>query len=67
MAMPAYLIATEDDPIIPVDDLLRIDPIDNLSIEIHRHGGHCGFIENLSAHSWVEGRMLQILGQNLSG
>ncbi len=61
MAMPAYLIAAEDDPIIPVDDLNRIDPVENLQIETHRYGGHCGFIENLAARSWVEGRILRIL------
>ena len=61
MAKPAYLIAAEDDPIIPVDDLDRIDPIENLQIETYRYGGHCGFIENLAARSWVEGRILRIL------
>lgn len=65
LAMPAYLIAAEDDPIIPVDDLRRIDPVENLHIETCRHGGHCGFIENLAARSWVEARMLQILEQHL--
>lgn len=65
LAMPAYLIAAKDDPIIPIDDLKRIDPIENLHIEALRHGGHCGFIENLAAHSWVETRMLQILEQQL--
>jgi hypothetical protein len=65
MAMPAYLVAAEDDPIIPVDDLARIDPIENLQIETHRYGGHCGFIENLSARSWIEERLLQILESHL--
>ncbi len=50
----------------PIDNLVRIEPTDILNIEIYRHGGHCGFFENLSAHSWVEGRMLQILEQYLS-
>ncbi|MDH3633437.1 MAG: alpha/beta fold hydrolase [Gammaproteobacteria bacterium] len=66
MAMPAYLIAAEDDPIIPVDDLKRIDPVENLQVETYRHGGHCGFIENLAAHSWVEGRIIQIIQAQLS-
>ena len=61
MAKPAYLIAAEDDPIIPVDDLKRIDPVENLQIETHRYGGHCGFIENLAGRSWIEGRILRIL------
>ena len=66
IAMPAYLIAAEDDPIIPIDDLNRIDPIETLQIETYRHGGHCGFIETLSARSWVEGRLLQIVENTLS-
>ena len=66
MAMPAYLIAAEDDPIIPVDDLRRIDPVENLQIETYRHGGHCGFIENLAAQSWIEGRIVQIVQAQIS-
>ena len=64
LAMPARLITSEDDPIIPVDDLARIDPIENLAIEKHRFGGHCGFIENLGAQSWIESRLLQLLLQD---
>jgi len=66
MAMPAYLIATEDDPIIPSDDLGRIDSCTHLKIEISPYGGHCGFIDNLAARSWVEGRILQIMRYILS-
>jgi hypothetical protein len=61
LALPAHLIASQDDPIIPVDDLSRIEPNAHLQVEIQRHGGHCGFIENLAANSWVEDRLLQIL------
>jgi len=63
LALPAHLIAAEDDPIIPADDLLRIEPNAQLQIEIQRHGGHCGFIHNLAGHSWVEDRLLQIVQQ----
>jgi len=63
LVSPAYLIAAQDDPIIPVADLERIDPIELLHIETCRYGGHCGFIQNLAAHSWAEGRILQILQQ----
>jgi len=62
MPVPAHLITAQDDPIIPFVDLERIDPVSNLYIESSRHGGHCGFLENLSADSWVERRLLQILG-----
>ena len=65
MAKPAYLIAAEDDPIIPAEDLNRIDTVENLQIETHRYGGHCGFIENLAARSWIEARILRILQGHL--
>jgi len=61
MALPAYLIAAEDDPIIPIADLARIEPIENLHIETCSYGGHCGFIQNLAAHSWAETRIQQLL------
>lgn len=65
LQIPAHLIASEDDPIIPVADIERIDPIENLHIETHRHGGHCGFIENLAAKSWVERRIAELVEQYL--
>ena len=61
LAMPATIVAAEDDPIIPIEDFERIDPIDNLRIERHRYGGHCGFLENLAARSWIEDRILRSL------
>jgi predicted alpha/beta-fold hydrolase len=64
LVSPAYLIATQDDPIIPVGDLARIEPNELLNIETCRFGGHCGFLQNLAAHSWAEDRILQILQQH---
>lgn len=61
LAMPATIISAEDDPIIPAADFARIDVIENLNIELHRYGGHCGFIQDFAAHSWVEDRILQLL------
>jgi len=60
LEVPAWIIASEDDPIIPVDDLDRINPIETLNIEIQRYGGHCGFIQSLSAHSWIEQRIVEL-------
>jgi len=61
LAVPAAIVAAEDDPIIPADDFARIDAHQLLDIEIQRFGGHCGFIENLAARSWVEDRLVEIL------
>jgi len=61
LAVPATIVAAEDDPIIPADDFGRIDSHELIDIEIQRFGGHCGFIENLAARSWVEDRLVEIL------
>ncbi len=66
LEVPAVIVASEDDPIIPVDDLRRIDPIENLRIETQRYGGHCGFIESLGARSWIESRLVELL-KSMSG
>jgi len=60
---PATILAAEDDPVIPVEDLLEIEQPDCLEIEIQRWGGHCGFIEDPRRRSWVERRVAQILEQ----
>ena len=58
---PSTIIAAEDDPVIPIDDIRGIRGSRTLAIEIQRWGGHCGFIENLRLQSWVERRIPQIL------
>ncbi|MDE0876921.1 MAG: alpha/beta fold hydrolase, partial [Porticoccaceae bacterium] len=57
LAIPAYLIASKDDPILPIEDIAKIIKPKNLIVEIQENGGHCGFIQDLSAHSWVEPRL----------
>ena len=60
LAIPAYLIASKDDPILPIEDIAKIIKPKNLIVEIQENGGHCGFIQDLSAHSWVEPRLVEI-------
>jgi len=57
LEIPACLISSEDDPIIPVEDLKKINRPQQLSFDTQQFGGHCGFIKNVSAHSWVENRL----------
>ena len=65
LAIPAHIIATEDDPIIPIADIHRINCPDQLTIEIQAFGGHCGFIKNLAAHSWIEPRLVEVFNDHL--
>lgn len=65
LATPTHLIASMDDPIIPVTDIERINCPEQLKIEIHPFGGHCGFILNFAAHSWIEPRLVEIFDSYL--
>lgn len=65
LAIPAYLIASKDDPILPIEDIAKIIKPKNLIVEIQENGGHCGFIQDLSAHSWVEPRLVEIFDSYL--
>lgn len=65
LAIPAYLIASKDDPILPIEDIAKIIKPKKLIVEIQENGGHCGFIQDLSAHSWVEPRLVEIFDSYL--
>ena len=50
-----------DDPCIPIDPLLAIQPSKLLDLNITKYGGHCGFIENFVFQSQLEDWILQKL------
>jgi predicted alpha/beta-fold hydrolase len=54
MAVPATILTSADDPVIPVADFraLRLPP--NIELDIAEHGGHCGFIADYSLRSFTE-------------
>jgi hypothetical protein len=62
LTVPATLLTSLDDPIIPAADLARLPDTPQLRIVVTRHGGHCGFVERLGVPSWVDGFVLRELG-----
>jgi predicted alpha/beta-fold hydrolase len=56
LAVPATIITALDDPIVPAQDLVRLARSAPLRVILTRHGGHCGFLERLSATTWAERR-----------
>jgi predicted alpha/beta-fold hydrolase len=63
--VPSSLITAHDDPIIPIAGLKKLAQPAALSVIVTRHGGHCGFLENLVAPSWVERRIVAQLASAL--
>jgi uncharacterized protein len=60
--VPAYILTSLDDPIIPGSGLAHLARPASLSLTVTRYGGHCGFFESLSGPSWLERRILTLLG-----
>ena len=56
--VPATIITSLDDPIIPAHSLERLARPSCLQLTVTRYGGHCGFLERLSGPSWVERRII---------
>jgi predicted alpha/beta-fold hydrolase len=59
------IITAQDDPIIPIADFSSLPAHPSLQLEVHRHGGHCGFISNWQMHSWLEQTLAQRINQQI--
>jgi len=54
LRFPAAVLLAEDDPMIPAADLARLAPSPHLTVVRTRHGGHCGFVEQLNGPSFAD-------------
>ncbi|HXZ59055.1 MAG TPA: alpha/beta fold hydrolase [Steroidobacteraceae bacterium] len=54
LAVPAHILTSLDDPMIPAGGLARLAHSAALSVTVTRYGGHCGFIESLTGVTWAE-------------
>jgi uncharacterized protein len=61
LVVPVTIIASEDDPIVPLDDILSLKKNRYLSLSLQAYGGHCGFIDFPPFKCWYEGEIEQIL------
>lgn len=64
LPVPTTIVTAADDPIIPVDDFRSLTTNDQTRVIIHAHGGHCGFIENLSLSAWHEPLMARMFSED---
>lgn len=71
IAVPALIVAAEDDPFVPVSQYRRDEVRTNGRITVHlaRHGGHCGFIgprSDVYDGYWAEARVVEFLAASLT-
>jgi len=61
LSVPASILMSEDDPVIPVDEFRQLALPPHAHLDIAPHGGHCGFLENWHgdgfAERWVAERL----------
>lgn len=61
LRIPAAILASADDPVIPVADFRALQLPAQVELDITAHGGHCGFIADYGLQSWAEDYIAQRL------
>jgi uncharacterized protein len=64
IAVPALIITSADDPFVPVEPFrdAKVTSNANITLQITKHGGHCGFVGEPSADSdgyWAEDQIVE--------
>ena len=62
--MPAAILTSQDDPIIPIDDFRALQLPADVRLDITAHGGHCAFIRDWSLRSYAEDWLLVRLAES---
>jgi uncharacterized protein len=65
LAVPVTIISSEDDPVIPVNDIRGLGKSTFLNICIQKHGGHCGFFNSIPYNCWYEKEIERILQSDI--
>lgn len=60
LEVPCHIILSQDDPMIPADDLEKVARTDSLTIETPQYGGHCGFLMDWRLNGWIDQRLLEL-------
>ena len=61
LAAPAVILTSEDDPIIPAEDVARLAAVPQLRVHVTPHGGHTGFLERVGRPSWANHFILETM------
>jgi predicted alpha/beta-fold hydrolase len=62
LSVPTRLIASADDPVIPIADLRDVATPSALKVDVLAHGGHCAFLESYRLQSWLDDAVLEEIG-----
>ena len=54
LEVESLLIATADDPVIPIEDTQLLARTDALRVHVLQQGGHCGLLKDYFLNSWLD-------------
>jgi uncharacterized protein len=66
LAVPATILTSVDDPVIPVEDFRALQLPAQVELDFAPHGGHCGFIRDLSLRSFAADYIVQRMRTRLA-
>jgi predicted alpha/beta-fold hydrolase len=66
LAVPATILTAVDDPVIPVEDFRALQLPARFELDFAPHGGHCGFIRDLSLRSFAADYVAQRMRARLA-
>jgi predicted alpha/beta-fold hydrolase len=61
LTVPCHIISSIDDPVIEAKDLQQLAESPQLTVELTRYGGHCGYIDSFKLTSWIDSRLKELL------
>jgi predicted alpha/beta-fold hydrolase len=62
--VPVSMITAEDDGIIPVSDIMRLQLNENARRIIHKNGGHNGFFQSVRGPTWYDDYIAQVMRED---
>lgn len=65
--VPATILTAADDPVIPVEDFRALQLPPHVELDIAEHGGHCGFISDLTLRSFTDDYIAERMLVHLAG
>jgi predicted alpha/beta-fold hydrolase len=67
LGVPATILTSSDDPVIPIEDFRTLELPPNVELDIAAYGGHCGFIDDFSLRSFTEDYIAERMLTHLAG
>jgi predicted alpha/beta-fold hydrolase len=61
LVLPTHIFAAADDPVLPRHDLTDLISRGELTVEVTKYGGHCGFFDAFPNGCWYERRIAGLL------